>query len=143
MARFCTNCGKEIADGIAFCTECGARAPEAAQQVEPMSTAAAVQTAPPPVQTYAPPVQTADTNESKTVSTGYYFGMMFVYSIPLIGWIICLISAFAGKNQSKKHFARAILIWALIGIVLSVIAGIVFSLIGGAFTDYINDMGLF
>lgn len=27
MVRFCTNCGKEIADGIAFCTECGTPTP--------------------------------------------------------------------------------------------------------------------
>ena len=27
MAKFCTECGKEIADGVAFCTECGTKAP--------------------------------------------------------------------------------------------------------------------
>ena len=28
MAKFCTNCGKDIPEGIAFCTECGTKAPE-------------------------------------------------------------------------------------------------------------------
>lgn len=28
MAKFCTECGKEIADGVSFCTECGAKAPD-------------------------------------------------------------------------------------------------------------------
>ena len=27
MAKFCTECGKEIAQGVAFCTECGTKAP--------------------------------------------------------------------------------------------------------------------
>lgn len=35
MAKFCINCGMEIKDGIAFCTECGTPAPsEAPQQSE-------------------------------------------------------------------------------------------------------------
>lgn len=28
MAKFCTNCGKEIPEGVAFCTECGTKASE-------------------------------------------------------------------------------------------------------------------
>lgn len=37
MAKFCTNCGKEIPDGVAFCTECGTKAPaeEATSVVTP------------------------------------------------------------------------------------------------------------
>ena len=27
MAKFCTECGKEIAADVAFCTECGAKTP--------------------------------------------------------------------------------------------------------------------
>ena len=27
MTKFCTECGKEIAAGVAFCTECGTKAP--------------------------------------------------------------------------------------------------------------------
>ena len=27
MAKFCTECGKEIKEGVAFCTECGTKAP--------------------------------------------------------------------------------------------------------------------
>ena len=33
MARNCTQCGAELRDGIAFCTECGAKAPEVTQSV--------------------------------------------------------------------------------------------------------------
>ncbi|MBQ2816861.1 MAG: zinc ribbon domain-containing protein [Clostridia bacterium] len=34
MAKFCTQCGSEIADNIKFCTNCGAKAPEAEIQPE-------------------------------------------------------------------------------------------------------------
>ena len=38
----CTNCGKEIADGVAFCTECGTKAPaDTPQEAQrPQETAA-------------------------------------------------------------------------------------------------------
>ena len=29
MAKFCTECGKEIKEGVAFCTECGTKLPAA------------------------------------------------------------------------------------------------------------------
>ena len=47
MARFCTNCGHEIADNEAFCTECGTPVP-AAETVSPEAAAPAPQPAPQP-----------------------------------------------------------------------------------------------
>ena len=40
MARNCTQCGAELRDGIAFCTECGAKAPEVIQSVPVAETCA-------------------------------------------------------------------------------------------------------
>lgn len=50
---FCKNCGKELADGAAFCAECGTR-------VEPVSAAPAATTAEPVVETAAEPTLSAE-----------------------------------------------------------------------------------
>ena len=149
MAKFCTECGKEIADGVAFCTECGTKAP-----ADPVSATTETVTEAkdtkvetpvvhtPPAQSY-PAQQTytqpAPDPTSKVVGTGAYFGLMLLFAIPIIGQIACLIMAFAPKNKNIKHFARAQLIWMVIGIIIAalVIGGIV--LLVNTFSDYIAE----
>ena len=125
MARFCTECGKEIMEGTTFCTECGTKISENQTPPKPVPAPAAVQ----------PP----QAKNPDTVGTGYFFGMMLVYALPLIGLIICLITAFTGKNQSKRNFAKAFLIWLIIGIILAVIVAVLISVLGGMVTDYIEE----
>lgn len=152
MPKFCTNCGKEIADGVAFCTECGTPAPaeEAASTTEIRkeesnpAPAPTQQTYTQPVQPQpvyqqpAPAVDAPPSGKYGVVGTGYFFGMMFLYAIPVIGWLVCLITAFAAKNENKKHFSRAMLIWLIIGLVLAVVGFFAFRWLGGMLTDYIN-----
>ena len=144
MARFCTECGKAIMNDVAFCTECGAAAPKedtAPQQPEKEPVMAATAPTQPQPQTYAHATQQdAKPTGGKygIVGTGYFFGMMFLYAIPVLGWLVCIITAFAAKNENKKHFAKAMMIWLIIGIVLSVAAYFVFRWVGGMLTDYIN-----
>ena len=64
--------------------------------------------------------------------------MMVLFALPVGGRLVTLITAFASKNESKKHFARAMLIWLIIGLVLAVVGYFVFRWLGGAITDYIN-----
>ena len=178
MAKFCTECGKEIRDGIAFCTECGTKAPaepeinaiqpasEAEQpeqppvatpaasiqpqqppvvvpvapvqpQQAPVAAAVAVQTSPIPQPVMAP-VASDPTN--KTVSTAAYFWLMLLFAIPVIGWLICLIMAFAPKNKNLKHFARAILIWGLVAAVLIGILTALIALLSNTIMDYISQI---
>ena len=193
MANYCTNCGKEIAEGVAFCTECGTPAPKDAPQQtpaapetanaqaeaapantptckncgtplkdgvafctecgtprngepvsEPVKTAAPPPPPPtytPPVQSNTPPVQTTAAPEpaSKVVSTGAFFGLQFLFAIPVIGWLACIIMAFAPKNKNIKHYARAMLIWLIIGLVVAVALFFLFKWIGGVLMDYINQ----
>ena len=73
------------------------------------------------------------------VGTGWFFGMMLLFAIPVIGWLVCLITALAAKNENKKHFAKAMLIWLIIGLVLAVVGYFVFRWLGGALMDYINQ----
>ncbi len=163
MAKFCTGCGKELADGVMFCTGCGTRAPEGTPaQAEVVKEAApanaevikervAVQEQK-PQQQYVPPQQTQQQyqpqqpqqaiqpTEKHSASTAHFFWMMLVYSLPLIGWLICIIMAFAPKNESKKHFARAILIWGIVGIVISITGLIIAALLGGGISGILSEI---
>ncbi len=162
MAKFCTGCGKELADGLMFCTDCGTKVTEGAPaeasavkeeipaQTEVIKEPVIVQEQPqqyiPPQNTQTqqspqqPPMQASQPAENHSVSTAHFFWMMLVYSLPLIGWIICIIMAFAPKNESKKHFARAILIWGIIGIVISIVTLIVLSLLGGGISGILSEI---
>ena len=256
MARFCTACGKDIPDGVAFCTECGAKAPAdnnteiketevkqetapaaqkckkcgaelregvafctecgASSKDEPAPAATAevkTQAPPPPVQeqrqqpppqqppihTQAPPVQQASPQPQYTqqppqgqpvyqnqqpynqqayaqpqyqqpayhqpqstyqqqpqptyavppptpkdesggvVSTGTFFGTMLLFALPFIGFISCIIMCFAPKRKSLKNYAKANLIWAIIGLVFGLLlVGGIF-LLGGSLMDYLSE----
>jgi len=122
MAKFCKECGAEIPEGVSFCNACGASVQQAASQ--------SVQ------QPKAQPVPLMD----GTVGTGYFFGMMLVYAIPIIGWIACILTALKGKQQTKKNFAKAMMIWLIIGLILSLITGVIITWLGTLLVDYINEL---
>ena len=66
---------------------------------------------------YAPlPAQT-----DPVVGTGAFFGLEFLFALPLIGFICCLIFSFAPKNRNLKHYARGKLIWSIIALVMSIL----------------------
>ncbi len=173
MKKFCTNCGKEIQNDVAFCTECGTKAPvDSPPALKPETVAEAAVTAtetkvepkvetPPAVhttqsqpqvqqQTYNPSPQTtyqqptavapAVDPTNKVVGTGTYFGLMPLFALPIIGFIACIIICFAPKNKNLKHFARANLIWAIIGLIICglLIGG--FYLLSNSLMDYINSL---
>ncbi len=157
MAKFCTGCGKELADGLMFCTDCGTKVPESAPAEdsavkEEIPVTAEVKQEPvivqeqplkqqiPPQPPQQPPMQVTQPAENNSVSTAHFFWMMLVYSLPLVGWLVCIIMAFAPKNESKKHFARAILIWGIVGIVISIIGLIIMSLLGGGIAEILSEI---
>ncbi len=175
MAKFCTNCGKEIPDNIAFCTECGAKAPEAPPQapvseqpakveeqkapetVQPVTAAPPPQTPPPPPQnTYqAPPqqqpygqpyqsvAQPRELTDSDVKGTKYepisawgFIGIMLLMCIPIVGLILTIVWACGGcRKISKRSFARATIIMAVIGIII----GVILVLVGGALINSLLD----
>ena len=150
MAKFCTECGKEIAAGVAFCTECGTKAPAdpATATTETVTEAKETKVETPVVHT--PPAQSYQAQQtytqpapdptSKVVGTGAYFGLMLLFALPIIGFIACIIMAFAPKNKNIKHFARAMLIWTVIAVVLLGILVAVISLLTNSLMDYINQL---
>ena len=149
MAKFCTECGKEIADGVAFCTECGTKAPAdpATATTETVTEAKDTKVETPVVHT--PPAQSYQAQQtytqpapdptSKVVGTGAYFGLMLLFALPIIGIISVIVMASKAKNKNIKNFAKANLIWAIIAVILSisVIVGII--ALGNSFMEYIRQ----
>lgn len=57
-----------------------------------------------------------------TVSVGNWFVTLLLMAIPLVNLIMLFVWAFGGgANPSKANWAKASLIWMLIGIALTVI----------------------
>jgi cell division protein FtsW (lipid II flippase) len=63
---------------------------------------------------------------------------LLITYIPLVGLIMLLVWAFDNTtNLNKKNFAKASLLWMLIGIILTVI---IFALFMGAFFSMMDSM---
>lgn len=94
----------------------------------------------PSVHTSSEPKSTSSDADSHRkygpLGTGAYFALILLFAIPVIGIISCIIMAVAPKNVNIKHFARAVLIWALIAIILAA-ASVVTAYI---FRDAIADL---
>ena len=131
MAKFCTECGSEIRNGIAFCTNCGAKTEQAAPAPQQMPEIT-------PASRPAPQPK-AEVTADKTVGTGAFFGLMFLFSLPVLGWLICLIVAFAAKNKNIKHFAKAMLIWLVIALVVSALLGLAVNALIHSATAYVEQ----
>lgn len=131
MSRFCTTCGAEIKEGVGFCTECGSKVTSTKPQTPPTTTQ---QT------TYSSQPKTVVNETNTTVGTFTYFGLMFLYAIPIIGFIICLFNVFTAKNKNLKNFSKAMLIWLIIAIVLSVLLWFVITMVTNALMDYLSQI---
>lgn len=76
---------------------------------------------------YLPPVQERE-------SLGSWILVVFIMFIPLINIIYLLVLAFgATPSIAKRNFARATLIWMAIGLVVSILVGILFGMAGLSF----------
>ena len=64
---------------------------------------------------------------------------MFLFSLPILGWLICLIMAFASKNKNIKHFARAMLIWLVIALVIGALVGLAVNALFNSVTPYLEE----
>jgi uncharacterized membrane protein YqjE len=57
-------------------------------------------------------------HDKNYVSLGFWMLAMLVMALPCIGWVMIIVWAFAGENESRKNYFRAILAWCGIFIVL-------------------------
>ena len=114
-----------------------------------------VQPPPPQYQPVQPPVQTqpapapakaADgeqapsrTGKYAVMGLGSYIGHGLLFAIPGIGWIFCIILAFASKKLNKRNYARATLIFTLIGALIAVALFFVVSWIWEVVAQHLNE----
>jgi len=60
-------------------------------------------------------------HDNNYVSVGEWMFILFVGAIPVIGWIMLIIWAMMGDNQTRKNYFRAILVWIVlvVGVVIT------------------------
>lgn len=107
---FCKNCGKELKDGSAFCSGCGAA----------VNGSAPTQTAPPQGAQYsqqpAQPDQVPAANGENTIAI---IGFVFAFLFSLVGLICSII----GYNNAKRGAPYRGL--ALAGIIISIVSMVI------------------
>ncbi len=109
MSKYCVVCGAELSDETVYCNECGAKA---AGNDE---TTGSVQN-----RTTAPYNNgTSMTQMYPAVPTIAFWGMILLFSIPVIGFIASIVLSFVPQNRNLKNFSRAALIWIVISAVVS------------------------
>ena len=121
MAK-CIQCGVDLPEGAAIVPAADipteTTTPEVPAQPAP-ATAAAPQT-----NEETPP---APGSHYEPISTKGFIGIMFLMLIPLVNLLLLLVWAFGGcRKVNKQNFAKAMLVWMLIGIGLSIVFGLIF-----------------
>lgn len=56
----------------------------------------------------------ADGKNKNYVSFWFWMFALFVTALPCIGFIMVIVWAFVGDNESRKNYFRAVMAWALI-----------------------------
>ncbi|MCH3943015.1 MAG: hypothetical protein WAY93_09645 [Atopobiaceae bacterium] len=63
-----------------------------------------------------------DMDEQEPTGIGGWMGTLFLSWIPIVGFIMVLVWSFSSRTEeSKQNWARAQLIWLLIGIAIIVV----------------------
>lgn len=79
--------------------------------------------------------------ESKhaTVGTWSFVGLMIVFFLPFIGFILAIVWSFDSTNITRRNFARAVLFLKIIAIILSVVIFVLgFMMLYDAISEFIN-----
>ncbi len=82
-------------------------------------------------------METPENNPTPVITTGDWIITLLVSSIPLVNIIMLFVWSFGGgTNPNKANWAKAILIWMAISIVLVVAIFIIF---GAAFMGFLSS----
>lgn len=76
--------------------------------------------------------------QPQDISVGYWFFALFIIAIPLINLIAVPVLALVGKDQTKKNFYRAFILWCLLIIGIHVLAILIVG--GPKLIDALMDM---
>ena len=104
---FCDKCGAQIPENSVVCPACGAQVGSGTQNYQQPS----------PQYGYAqPPVDTS------VLTMGNYIVMMLIMCIPIVNIIMLFVWGFGSNvNLNKRNYARASLIFTLIGIFIAIL----------------------
>lgn len=114
----CPTCGTELPENTKFCTFCGT----AMETAAPARPARPVPTRPVSVAPAAP--------APKLLGPWAYFGLQLLFSIPIVGFIFLIIFSLDNSNLNRRNYARSFWCALLVGVVLSIICGILFAVTG-------------
>lgn len=151
--KLCSCCGATVSEANRFCPDCGAaikreEAPQTVSEVQPIPTPPSVpvtvaqpqsvqpQLSPQPVQPeeYTPGAD----SKYQPISTWGYIGILFLMGIPCVGLVVMAIWAFGDcRKVNKRNLARAALIMSVVGMIVSLIMGVV---VKNAVTDAIEEV---
>jgi hypothetical protein len=63
-------------------------------------------------------------SDKNYVSFWFWFFALFVAALPCIGLVMILVWAFAGENESRKNYFRALIAWGVLAIALWLVAAV-------------------
>lgn len=144
--KICPSCSTTNNDDVNFCTQCGTPLSNPQQQThQPQSPAyqpqsqQPYQSQPPVYQNtnYSQPYQPGFNqlnipSQYEPVTVGQYILYNILFSIPIIGFVILLMTAFgSNKKISLKNYARSFLVI----MVIVFIVAILFSVLGVSLMD--------
>jgi L-cystine uptake protein TcyP (sodium:dicarboxylate symporter family) len=73
------------------------------------------------------------------MSMGAYIGTMILFAIPVVGWLACIIMAFAARKLNRRNLARAMLVFLIAGAVVGVALYFVFNWAANAVLEYLYE----
>ncbi|MDR1719400.1 MAG: zinc-ribbon domain-containing protein [Dysgonamonadaceae bacterium] len=119
---FCNECGAYLPDEVKFCSSCG----------KPVN---AVTASP------QPPIASQGDSHAKPIGTLGFIGTLFLLSLPIIGLILCIVWACSGSvNRNRRNFSRALLFFALLGVILAVALFIFGATLTKQFSPYLDKL---
>ncbi len=83
-----------------------------------------------------------DTKEEPRQTVGFweFFGLTALFSVPVAGFIACIVFMFAPKRKVMKNYARAVMAWLGVRIVsAAAVCLIVLNIVGNAVLPSINQ----
>lgn len=101
----CSICGKEYSDGTSFCADCGTKL----EQDHPNTAATGEYVHSPE-------------GDRQPLSMWEFVLMELVARIPVVNLVLFFVWGFSkDTNENRKNWSRSRLIWAAIGLVLSIL----------------------
>ncbi len=146
----CSDCGAQLQEGDKFCTSCGSKVEVQNQQSQPTQKQSSPPPPPPRQQSntqrpeprqsqpnYPPPNQSISNGNPPPVGVIKFLLVNILFAIPIVNIIAILVISFKGSiNPSLRNYARALLIFLVLGIVLMVATGslqFIFDMFSGGF----------